>query len=52
MDRDINDDRHPTTNHPLNGEPRPFLLPALAVVGLIVAIGLLFLFITWVRYNT
>lgn len=52
MDRDINDDRRPTTNQPLNAEPRPLGRPVLAVIGMILAIGLLFLFITWVRYNT
>jgi hypothetical protein len=52
MDRDPRDDRRPTTNQPLNAERRPLLLPALAVVGLIVTIGVVFLLITWLRYNT
>jgi hypothetical protein len=52
MDRDSNDRRRPTSNQPLNAERRPLLIPALAVVGLIVTIGLVFLLITWARYNT
>jgi hypothetical protein len=52
MDQDSNDERRPTTDQPLNAEPRPTLTPMLAVIGLIVAIGLVFLLITWVRYNT
>lgn len=44
--------QQPTTNQPLNAEPRPLITPILAVIGLIVAIGLVFLLITWVRYNT
>ena len=51
MDRDLNEER-PHPNQPLNAEPRPFLMPLLGAVGLLVAIGLIFLFITWVRYNT
>jgi hypothetical protein len=52
MDQDPKDDRLPTTDQPLNAEPRRNLTPTLAVIGLILAIGLVFLLITWVRYNT
>jgi hypothetical protein len=52
MDQESNDERRPTTDQPLHAEPRPNLTPMLAVIGLIVAIGLVFLLITWVRYNT
>jgi hypothetical protein len=52
MDRDHADDRRPTTDQPLNAERRPLLMPALVVVGLLVTIGLVFLLITWARYNT
>ena len=52
MDHESKDQRRPTTDQPLNAEPRPNLTPMLAVIGLVVAIGLLFLLITWVRYNT
>jgi hypothetical protein len=52
MDQDPREQRRPTANRPLNGEPRPLVTPILAVIGLIVAIGLIFLLITWVRYNT
>jgi hypothetical protein len=44
--------RRPTADQPLNAEPRGNRTPALAVLGLIVAIGVVFLLITWVRYTT
>jgi hypothetical protein len=52
MDHETPEDRRPTADHPLNAEPRRNLTPTLAVIGLIVAIGLVFLLITVVRYNT
>lgn len=52
MDRDPNDDRRPTTDQPLNAERRSNLLPALAVLGLVVTVAAVFLLISWVRYNT
>jgi hypothetical protein len=52
MDENPLGDRRPTTNHPLNARPRPVVPAVLAVIGLIVAIGVLFLFLTWVRYNS
>lgn len=51
MDQESHE-RRPTVDHPLNAAPRRSTTPALAVLGLIVAIALLFLFITWVRYST
>lgn len=51
MDQDF-DGRRPTTDHPLNAAPRRNRTPALAVLGLIAAIALLFFFLTWVRYST
>ncbi|WP_297736289.1 hypothetical protein [Nocardioides sp.] len=51
MDQDFHP-RRPTTDHPLNAAPRRNRAPALAVLGLIAAIALLFFFITWVRYST
>lgn len=41
--------RRPTTNQPLNAQPRPRWTPLVAVAALIVAILLL---ITWQRYNS
>ncbi len=42
----------PTTNQPLHG-PRRRLAPALlAVLGLVVAIVVVLLVITWARYST
>jgi hypothetical protein len=38
---------HPTADHPLHGEPRPRLVPALALVGFVVAVVAVFLLITW-----
>ena len=43
---------HPTVNHPLHGEKRPLLTPTLAVIGLVVAVVVIFGVITLLRYNT
>lgn len=43
---------HPTANHPLHGERRPVVTPVLAVIGLVVAIGIVFAVVTWLRYTT
>ncbi|WP_345521517.1 hypothetical protein [Nocardioides conyzicola] len=43
---------HPTTNQPLNAEPRPVWTPLFAVVGLILLIAVVFAAITAVRYAT
>ena len=45
-------DERPTTDKPLHGPPRPRVSPILAVVGLLIAIAVIFAIITWVRYNT
>jgi hypothetical protein len=45
-------DKMPTTNQPLNGEPRPRLTPLLAVIGLIVVVAVVFLLLTWIQQNT
>ena len=48
-------DEHPhaTTNQPYNADkPRPRWTPLLGVVGLVLAIAIVFAVITWVRYNT
>lgn len=42
----------PTTNQPLNARPRPKYWPILAVVGLLVAIAVVFLLLTTVQQNT
>ena len=43
----------PTTDQPLNAPgPRPKVTPILAVVGLIALIGLIFVVISLLRYNT
>lgn len=44
--------RRPTTNQPLNAEPRPRWSPLLAVLALLAVVALVFLTITWLRYNT
>lgn len=44
--------RRPTTNQPLNAEPRPRWSPLLAVLALVGVIALVFLTIMWLRYNT
>lgn len=44
--------RHPTTDQPLNAEPRPRWSPILAVVALVVVVAVIFLLITWVQQNT
>ena len=43
---------HADTNHPLHGEPRPLVTPIVAVVGLVVVVAVVFLLLTWIRYNT
>lgn len=49
----MEDDRaRPTTNQPLNAEPRRKTPAVLAVLGLVVAIALVFFAITWLRYST
>ena len=49
----MDDDRdRPTTNQPLNAEPRPKYTPLLAVLGLILAIALIFAVLMYLRYNT
>lgn len=40
----------PQMNQPLHGEPRPRLSPALAVIGMVVAIVVVFAIITLLRY--
>ena len=42
----------PTTDHPLHGERRPTLKPALAVLGVIVLVALIVFVLTVVRYAT
>lgn len=42
----------PTADHPLHGEPRPKVVPVLAVVGLVVVVAVVFAVLTWVRYTT
>ena len=47
------DPRHrPTTDQPLNAEPRTNTGPVFAVVGLVAFVLLLFLAITMIRYAT
>ena len=49
----IADERtRPTADHPLHGERRPLATPILAVLGLVAAIAVVFLVITWLRYST
>lgn len=52
MSKSQPDRRRPSTDQPLNAEPRRNGTPALAVLGLIVGLAVLFLLITWVRYTT
>lgn len=53
LDREHADDpRLPITNQPLNAKPRPRWTPALGVIALVVVIALVFIVITWLRYNT
>jgi cell division septal protein FtsQ len=42
----------PTTNQPLHGARRRLAPALLAVLGLVVAIVVVVLVITWLRYNT
>jgi hypothetical protein len=46
------DQRRPTTNHPLNGERRPLIKPIVAVVALIVFVAAVVALLTWLRNNT
>ncbi len=49
----MEDDRaRPTTNQPLNAEPRRRTPAVLAVFGLVVVVALVFLTLTWLRYST
>lgn len=53
LDREHADDPGlPTTNQPLNAAPRPRWSPVLGVVALVVVIAVVFIVITWLRYNT
>jgi len=45
-------DRLPSTNHPLNAQPRRRTPAIIAVVGLLVAVAVLVAVIMWTRYNT
>jgi hypothetical protein len=42
----------PTTNQPLNAEPRPRGPAILAVIGLLALIALVFFALTWVSYRS
>ena len=47
------DDRElPTSNHPLHGEKRKKLGPALIVAGILAALVMVYLIGLWARYNT
>lgn len=49
----MDDDRElPTTNQPLNAEPRPKYTPLLAVLALFATIALIFAVLMYLRYNT
>lgn len=50
--RDEDDPRLPSTNQPLNAEPRPRFTPILGVVAMVVVVLLVFAVITWLRYNS
>ena len=54
LDRDLDrehadDPRLPTTNQPLNAEPRPRWTPAVGAIALLAVILLVFLLLTWLR---
>lgn len=46
------DPRLPSTNQPLNAEPRPRFTPILGVVAMVVVVLLVFAVITLLRYNS
>ncbi|HYH35873.1 MAG TPA: hypothetical protein VD814_12030 [Nocardioides sp.] len=47
------DDRErPTPSQPLNASRRPVTGPLLGLVAVLAALAVLFLLITWARYNT
>jgi hypothetical protein len=49
----MEDDRdRPTTHQPLDAEPGRKAPAVLALLGLLVVVALVFLTITWLRYNT
>ena len=53
MSHDHPDDQaQPTADHPLHGERRPVLTPALAVIAVFVVVAAVFAVITWLRYST
>ena len=45
-------ERLPRSNQPLHGDRRPLLKPALALVGLLVLLAVIFGVITVLRYST
>jgi hypothetical protein len=45
-------DELPRTDQPLHGERRPRVAPLLAVVGLILAVAVIFAIVTVLRYQT
>ena len=49
---DPDDQAQPTADHPLHGERRPVLTPALAVIAVFVVVAAVFAVITWLRYST
>ena len=50
---DQDDERpFPTTDQPLNADPRPRWSPILGVAGLVLVIVVIFIVITWLRYST
>ncbi len=54
-DRGGMDEQHqerPTTNKPLNGPRKGAIGPAFAVVGLVIAVVVIFAIITLLRYNS
>jgi hypothetical protein len=52
MDED-EERRQPTTNQPLNADrPRPAFGAALAVIGVLALIALVFFVVNWLRYST
>lgn len=47
------DDRElPTSNHPLHGEERKKLGPAVIVLGIMLTVAVIYLVGLWLRYHT